>query len=54
MNKRGANKSKMKTTTSEKDNEYVKEGNMYVTPKKLISDKRKEMALTFINQEQRE
>jgi hypothetical protein len=51
MNKRGANKSKMKTTTSEKDNEYVKEGNMYVTPKKLISDKRKEMALTYINQE---
>lgn len=44
MRNRGANKSRMKTTTSEKDNEYVKEGSIYVTPKRLISDKRKDMA----------
>ena len=28
------NKSKMKTTTSQAGNEYVKEGDKYVTPKK--------------------
>lgn len=48
LGRRGENKSKIKTTNSEKDNEYVKEGNLYVTPKKLISDKRKAMANEYL------
>ena len=34
----------MASTTSEKDNDVVRHGDMIVTPKKLISDKFKELA----------
>lgn len=34
----------MKSTTSERENEYIREGNTFVTPKRLITDKMKELA----------
>ncbi|KRX09068.1 WD40-repeat-containing domain [Pseudocohnilembus persalinus] len=49
-----ANQSNMRTNASDKDNEYVKEGSYYVTPKKLISDKRNQMSKTYKNQENEE
>lgn len=42
----------MKTTSSEQANEFVKEGNVFVTPKKLITNKMLEMWTKYSKQEQ--
>ncbi|KAL4445579.1 hypothetical protein ABPG74_006130 [Tetrahymena malaccensis] len=47
-----AGQSKMKTTGSERDNEYVMEGNVNVTPKRLITQQMKELAQEFQKHEQ--
>lgn len=59
-NQKKTNKSRMKTSTSERDNEIVKLGDNVVTPKKLIphhydrliSDKFKELAQVYLSAQQ--
>lgn len=43
------NKSRMKTSTSERDTEIVKFNDQIVTPKKLITEKFKEQAQTYMS-----
>ena len=44
----------MKTSTSERDNEIVRLGDQIVTPKKLITDKFKEVAQAYMSALQEE
>lgn len=44
----------MKTSTSERDNEIVRLGDQIVTPKKLITDKFKEVAQSYMSAIQEE
>lgn len=53
-NQKKTNKSRMKSSTSERENDIVKHNDQIVTPKRLITDKTKELAQTYMTAIQEE